>query len=73
MSSPKEERGMAMYSEVLLKTIEKINNRMFVKALELRRFERHLPQLTYRKRAKIHRCTRQMLNFAIRASRVPWF
>ena len=71
MNSPKEEHALAMHSEVFLKTMEKISNRLFTKALELRRFEKHLPQLTYRKRAKVHRCTRQMLNFAIRAARVP--
>lgn len=70
MSSPKDERGLALHSEFLLKTMEKINNRLFTKALEIRRFEKHLPQLTYRKRAKVHRCTKQMLSFAIKAARV---
>ena len=43
MNSPKEERALVMHSEFFLKTMEKIHNRLFKKALELRRFEKHLP------------------------------
>lgn len=70
MNSPKDEGVMAMHSDVFRKTMDKINNRLFTKALEIRRFEKHLPQLTYRKRAKVHRCTKQMFTFAIKAARV---
>jgi hypothetical protein len=48
----------------------KLNSRIFTKSLSYTRFEKYLPSMIYRKRAKLQRCSRQMQQFAINLARV---
>jgi hypothetical protein len=44
--------------------------RTFLKAFNLKQFEKHLPTLTYRKRAKVSRCSSQIQVFSAKLARV---
>jgi hypothetical protein len=60
----------SIHSEQLMNVADRVIIRMFFKALGLRKFEKHMPTLTYRKRAKVNRCSQQMQVFAVKLARV---
>lgn len=60
----------SIHSQQLKDVADKVIVRLFFKALGLRKFEKHLPTLTYRKRAKVNRCSQQMQVFAVKLARV---
>lgn len=61
---------VSIHADQLMSVADRVIIRMFFKALGLRRFEKHLPSLTYRKRAKVNRCSQQMQVFAVKIARV---